>query len=387
MTRAFAVFQAGVLALSLASCGGGSEEDTARLQLFDKIELLFLYYDSALQNQDPKLVEVAAGDLYKLMRAHFARVVEGLSSKEEAVRARAAFALGFSRSRDAIGTLVQATQDPKPSVRANAVAALGLLSFKEVPDEPFKRLLEDREAQVRVGALFGLRHVLDDRDDRGLLPVILALLKDEAWEVRNEAVILLRRLRRAEAAEPIAAGPARDREALVRRNAAATLGEMGALARPVLPLLIEMLRDDAHAVVMEAWRALNRITGSDMDRSYATWRDWFEEEQRQHYICEEHTQVSQPVPGECPTCRRKLERVPLQPRRQAVSTTVYSCPDHPQVEVASPSQCGKPGCGKDLVSKKGSPPPYSCPDHPEVTTTSPAKCAKPGCGRDLVPKR
>ena len=51
----------------------------------------------------------------------------------------------------------------------------------------------------------------------------------------------------------------------------------------------------------------------------------------------------------------------------------------------TPSKCGVPGCGKDLVPKRPEPVIYSCPDHPDNVTVGPAKCGKPGCGKDLLP--
>jgi hypothetical protein len=145
--------------------------------------------------------------------------------------------------------------------------------------------------------------------------------------------------------------------------------------------------------VEATWAALNRIHEKDFDRSYATWRDWYEDEQKVHYTCLEHKEVSELNPGLCPKCRNRLERInreglrKLEPPPAIVPPGLYVCPDHPEILTTTPTKCGKPGCGKDLVLKKPDPVIYTCPDHPEILTTTPTKCGKPGCAKDLVPKK
>jgi hypothetical protein len=84
---------------------------------------------------------------------------------------------------------------------------------------------------------------------------------------------------------------------------------------------------------------------------------------------------------------KKLERMPREQSRRTESVpTAYVCPDHPEVQTATPSRCGRAGCGKDLVLRKLEVI-YVCPDHPEVQTSLPSRCGRPGCGRDLIPKK
>jgi hypothetical protein len=149
-----------------------------------------------------------------------------------------------------------------------------------------------------------------------------------------------------------------------------------------------MLKDDTSKVVESAWVALNKINQKDFDRSYATWRDWYEDEQGHYYGCFDHKAVSRSAPGECPTCAKKLERTPKEEvKKVEAQVGLYACQSHPEIRTVTPARCGKPGCGKDLAPRKPDPVTYVCSDHPEVLTTSPSKCGKPGCGKPLLPAK
>jgi len=230
-----------------------------------------------------------------------------------------------------------------------------------------------------------------DKDPRGLQPAIYKRLEDPDWHIRNEALIVLRRMKRADSVPAILDGPLQDPEPTVRTSAALALGAVGREAREATPFLIEMLKDGDHRVVDGVWTALNRIHDKDFDRSYATWRDWYEDEQKIHYSCPEHKEVSEPGPGKCPKCGRRLERLnrdlPRKSDAPASASGLYFCPEHPDVVTTSPAKCGVPGCGKDLVPKRPDPVIYVCPDHPKTITTTPAKCGQPGCGKDLIPRK
>jgi HEAT repeat protein len=371
--------------LALAACSSAKSDEEITLDLFDKVELSFVKLIDAYASQDPARVAREESDLHRLVAANYERVKSGLGSDDPPRRGAAAFALGFSRNPEAIALLLPLTEDRSGFLRARGIVALGMLAFKEVPTEPFKKLLDDPEWEVRLSAVHGLRYLLTEAEDRGLAPAVTAKLADPVMDVRNEALILLRKLRRKEVMEPLLTRTIRDLEPLVRANAALTLGALGAQAMAATPHLIEMLRDEDAKVVEAAWVALNRINEKDFDRSYATWRDWFEDEQRHYYACPDHKDVTRDNPGECPLCKKKLERIPRDGvKKSEPPPTVYVCPEHKEVQTAGPSKCGK--CDKDLVPQKLDVV-YACPDHPEVQTKSPAKCGRPGCGRDLVPKK
>jgi hypothetical protein len=394
MTRV--LFSAAALLAATGGCGGGPSADDTRLGVFDRIAILFTQYNNALSRQDGPLLELATSNLRDIVNRHYDVVVTGLASSDGFQRANAAFALGFSSNREAARPLAAATTDALPAVRHNAIASLGMLAFEDVPREPFVKALQDPEPSVRQAALFGLRPLVSEKagthpGDRELIALVLAKLSDPVMDVRNEALILLRKARRPESVPVILQHAVKDEDPLVRANAAVTLGAIGKAAVEANPYLIEMLRDDVSKVVESAQAALNRINEKDFDRSYGTWREWYEDEQKQHYVCLDHPDVPpRLVPGECPKCKKKLERMPregVKKPAEAPPAGPFVCPDHPEVITTAPAKCGKPGCGKDLVPKKPDSQIFVCPAHPEILTTTPSKCGKPGCGRDLVPKK
>lgn len=380
---------AALLLAALAACSGGPSEEDRVLTVFDRVAYLLAQYNAALGSQEGLPLDAATNDLRRLAATEFDRLLAGLSSEDPVRRSEAAFALGFSRRREALDPLLRACAAPEAMVRANAAAALGMLGIEDGVAPVFGKLLNDAEPEVRLSALFGLRTLVDETRDLGLLPVVHARLSDPAVGVRNEALILLRDMKRKESIEPILGNSIKDVEPLVRANAALALGAVGpAGAKTTTPPLIEMLRDEEAKVVESAWKALSLVNQKDFDRSYATWRDWYEDELRHHWTCTVHREVSQADPGECPLCKRKLDRVLIETTRKGEPLPNYFvCPDHPEVTIGTPGSCGKAGCGKPLVVGKPPPQAYACPDHPEVTVLGPSTCARPGCGKTLTPKK
>ncbi|MFN3484126.1 MAG: HEAT repeat domain-containing protein [Planctomycetota bacterium] len=373
--------------LVAAACRSAPTEEEIVEGVFARLAEHFPRFVEAYAAQDPVPLARQEAEIARLVGAHFDRVRSGLASDSLERRALAAFGLGFSRNPAAVGPLVEAAAHPEGYLRARAIAALGMLGLRDVPAEPFRKLLDDPAWEVRLSAVHGLRHLLSEKDDRGLLSKILEKLDDPVMDVRNETLILLRALRRAEALEPVRVKGLRDPDPTVRANAALALAALGPAAKVANAQLIELLRDETTKVVEAAWTALNRINEKDFDRSYATWRDWYEDELQHSYRCPDHKEVERDAPGECPACMKKLERMPREQSRRTESVpTAYVCPEHPEVQTATPSRCGRAGCGKELVLRKLEVT-YACPDHPEVQTSLPSRCGRPGCGRDLVPKK
>jgi hypothetical protein len=375
--------------LGLWSCSGTVEEEQESDALLHA-RILFKNFSGAYANYDFQSAGAIRNDFRRLNAEQGGYLLQALNSKNEADQGYAAFALGFSESRAVVGPLTLATLHPNETVRGNAIVALGNLGFTDVPDEPFLRLLKDPLPAIRQASLFGLSLLPLDKDPRQFQAPVQGCLNDYDWSVRNEALIVLRRMKRADSVQVILDGPITDREAQVRASAALAIGAVGREARDATPFLIELLKDEDHRVVDAAWTALNRIHDRDFDRSYSTWRDFYEDEAKVHYTCPEHREISELVQGKCPRCGKKLERVTRDVLRKfdpvpATFTGVYICPDHPGTMTTTPAKCGVPGCGKDLVPKKPDPIFYSCPDHPDNVTVGPAKCGKPGCGKDLLP--
>ncbi|MBI3857977.1 MAG: HEAT repeat domain-containing protein [Planctomycetes bacterium] len=382
-----------VLASGLPGCGPRAEDDRM-IEVIERAAFLFKHYTESQQRQDPQMFSVVRSDLRRLNQESFEVLVRALASKDQEVQGYAAFTLGFSANRGAIAPLALATQHSDETVRGNAIAALGQLGFVDAPVEPFQRLPKDPLPDVRQAALFGLASLVSPKSDLGMLDAVHLCFEDPDVQVRAEALLVVRKLRRKESVAPLLAGPLKDSEPQVRASAALALAAIGRDAKAATPFLVELLKDEIHRVVEAAWVALNKIHEKDLDRSYSTWRDWYEDEQKVHYICFEHKEVSEPNPGTCPKCQVKLERItkepprkPLQPVEPPPAAGLYVCPEHSDILTTTPAKCGKPGCGKDLVPKKPDPVNYVCPDHPDVMTLTPAKCGKPGCGKDLVPKK
>jgi HEAT repeat protein len=385
LLRAASLLWVPLLVLSCAS----SQEDERSEQVIERAAFLFHHYGEAQKQGDMQMLGVLRSDLRKLDLDAMPILIRVLATKDQEAQAYAAFALGFSGSRDAIAPLLQATDHADPSVRGNAIAALGQLGFPDAPAEPFRKLMKDPLPDVRQAALFGLSGVVTPKNDLGLLGDVHACLEDSDSRVRSEALLVVRKARRKESVTLILSGPVKDPEPLVRAGAAIALGAIGREAQEATPFLVEMLKDEHHRVVEGAWTALNKIHDKDLDRSYATWRDWYEDEQKVHYICLEHREISENSPGVCPKCGKRLERMSRDGGRKpdvpVLAPGLFECPEHKEVVTTSPAKCGK--CGKDLIPKKPEPVIYTCPEHHQILTTTPSKCGVPGCGRDLVPKK
>lgn len=372
-------------------CAGPEEEEESDAILRAKI--LFNNFSGAYANLDYQAAGAIRNDFRRLCAEEGAVLLEALNtSKNEVEQGYAAFALGFSESRAAVAPLAAATHHRNETVRGNAIVALGHLGFLDLPTEPFIRLMKDPVPQVRQASLFGVGLMPLDRDPRGLQPEIYACLVDADWHVRNEALIVLRKMKRPDSVTVILDGPIQDREPVVRASAALALGAVGREAREATPFLVELLRDTDHRVVDGAWTALQRIHDKDYDRSYATWRDWYEDEQKIHYSCPDHKEISESGPGKCPKCARRLERMNRDLLRRTETPAgsasgLYLCPEHTDILTTTPARCGVPGCGKELVPKKPDPVLYVCPDHAKIMTTTPAKCGITGCGKDLLPQK
>jgi HEAT repeat protein len=374
----------------LWSCAGSPEDDRNE-QVLERAAFLFRHYGEAQKKQDSQMLTVLRADLRKLSSEALDVLIRLLGDRNQEAQGYAAFVLGFSGNRAAVAPLTAATDNPEETVRGNAIAALGQLGFSDISAEPFRKLMKDPLPEIRQAALFGLSGIVGPKYDPGILGDVHACLNDPDAHVRAEALIVIRKMRRKESVTPILAGPVKDTEPLVRASAAIALGAMGRDAQEATPFLVEMLKDEHHRVVEGAWSALNRIHDKDLDRSYSTWRDWYEDEQKVHYTCLEHKEISEAAPGVCPKCGKRLERMSREGLRKPdgpfAGSGLFTCVDHPQIVTTTPSKCGVPGCGKELVPKKPDPVIFTCPDHPQIMTTTPSKCGVPGCGKELVPKK
>jgi HEAT repeat protein len=222
-------------------------------------------YDNALDSQDAFRVEVEAATIGRLARERFFELLEGLGSPDPAMQDTAAFALGFSRHRAAVDPLAAATGSGRPALRAFAIAALGMLGFRDAPMEPFRRLLDDEDAQVRLSALFGLRHLAGPGCPTAVLEAVHARVSDPVMGIRNEAVLVLGRIGGAPALEILLNRPMRDPEAMVRQNVARALGTIRGPAERIAPALKELMKDEDPGVARAAQTSLRWVEGGHVD--------------------------------------------------------------------------------------------------------------------------
>lgn len=154
---------------------------------------------------------------------------------------------------DASELLVDAFASPAVNVQINAAMGLGMLGPARVGQG--RKALEGARtggfAQTR-DAVFKALAVLDGPKRTGPAPVEVAgfeteLLAPEAFASAKGLVL-----------EDLA-DYTRDGRAQVRANAATALGTMGAAARPMVPTLGALLRDDDNAVRLAAARALDKL--------------------------------------------------------------------------------------------------------------------------------
>jgi HEAT repeat protein len=222
-------------------------------------------FNEALDSQDAFRVEVEGATLARLARERFVELLAGLSSSDPEMQEAAAFALGFSRHRGAIDPLAAATESERPALRAVAIASLGMLGFREVPLEPFRKRLGDDDPHVRLSALFGLRHLAGPGCPTPVLEAVHARLSDSSMGIRNEAVLVLGKIGGAVSIEMLLAGPIRDPEALVRQNVARALGTLRGPGERIVPALKGLLKDEDPGVVRAAQTSLRWIEGGHVD--------------------------------------------------------------------------------------------------------------------------
>ena len=160
-----------------------------------------------------------------------------LSSRDPAVRIRAAAALGSSGKPAAVGPLTGLLADPDAGVRQAAVEALGALGDPGAV-EPISRLMQTEPAS---------------RDDA-------------ATPVRAAAARALGRL--GGASIPALAGAIHDRHPKVREAAVEALGVIG--GPQVVPALAVALRDDRSQLRQAAAKALAVIGGDEARNTLLT---------------------------------------------------------------------------------------------------------------------
>ena len=233
--------------------------------LVDRIAERRHRYDAALDSQQAFRVEIEAATIARLAQENLPELLAGLASADPAMQDASAFALGFSRHRAAIDPLCVAAGSDRPALRGFAIAALGMLGYRDAPMEPFRKLLADDDPQVRLSALFGLRHLAGPGTPSSILEAVQSRLSDPLPGVRNEAVLVLGRIGGAAVLEMLLDRPVRDPEPMVRQNVARALGSVRGPAERIVPALKELAKDEDPAVVRAAQQSLRWIDRGHVD--------------------------------------------------------------------------------------------------------------------------
>lgn len=336
----------------LAGCASAADDSkVGHLDFYDWIDVRRGEYASALDmgSEGRQRLAVLTYQLKSEIDKRYDSIVERAGSEQDPVRRELAVsALGFSQRPEAVAHLEPRLADPDPKVRGSAAAAIGFLNPPNPPTDKIAVLLTEPDLYNRLAGLFALKILAKPGQNPEWGKRVMELARDDAsYEIRNEAVLLLGKLRLDAAVDLLARTSLMDDSVLVRRSAALALHSFGPKAEKAVPYLIERLKDPETGVVEAAHFALKNITQrGEADRQYSSWSDWYSEQARVlEYVCpKDGTKGS--AAGPCPTCGLLME-----PR--AIAGAEFACPDHPEVVSPKTGKCNK--CQKDLVPRKKEP--------------------------------
>ena len=155
---------------------------------------------------------------------------------EPFVRRAALRGLRELRFAEAFDPALQALADEDAGVRLEAVAVLGWLKDARALAPLASLAAADTNADVRHAAVSALGFA--SRDDHAILGALLAALRDDAWQVREEAATTPGQLRTAAAREALVKALA-DAYWQVRLRAVRALGQLcDAQAAPAVAALL-----------------------------------------------------------------------------------------------------------------------------------------------------
>ncbi len=227
----------------------------------------FPYCIACLQDANEAVRHGAALALAKMADTRAVEpLILALRDESDGMRKLAALALGQIGDSRAITALVNTLHDRDKWVRGEAALSLGKIDDPAAV-EPLLTALRDRSEYVRRHAAMALGQL---RDLRALEPLIAAL-GDSNEGVRRHATDALGEL--GETAVEVLIGALHERDALVRRGAAATLGMIA--DNRAIDSLAEALRDKDTGVQTAAAWALQQL-GDERGTTFldTTFSDW-----------------------------------------------------------------------------------------------------------------
>ncbi|MFA7236172.1 MAG: HEAT repeat domain-containing protein [Phycisphaeraceae bacterium] len=252
----------------------------------------------------------------------------------------------------------------------------------------YRLLVDDPDPTVRGAAVAALgRHgTVND------VPTLTRLLvKDDSKVVRWEAGKALQRLHSDEAILPLTQAMGNDNEVDVRIACANALGQYA--DRRSFDALVAALNDESYAVTVEAAGALHTLTGRDFGQDGGKW--WYWAKDTQNLFADQQTYYYPQYDGPTSTWNRlafwapdKKEVTPEQPRvtvdapATITHTTVTPTPSAPPLERAgSPAPTPASTAPVNETSVPPPPPPATIPvptpTPVQPPAEKPAESAKP----------
>jgi HEAT repeat protein len=181
-----------------------------------------------------------------------ALALDHLGSPDAAERTLAIALAGRAGIPECVRGIVTALQDPAPTVRRTAAAALHSLHNAESIDG-LSRALSDPDVEVRVEAVRALSVI----DDDSVLDPLITALKDPEMRVRDVAAEALVRWRSPAVARRLAIALTNPS---LRRAAGEVLGRMGSSA---VDPLVEILMEDDPELAATVGALLDNLVGAD----------------------------------------------------------------------------------------------------------------------------
>jgi hypothetical protein len=242
--------------------------------------LLQQWNDAMLKPETTRIHALRVGlelEIAKRVKERFDELRRELeTSNVERNRVILAAALGFVKEPQALNPLINALNDPSPSVREEALLGLAQLADPNTPIPMIVSRMEgDSSDAERVNASLCLKRLAESRIELSkALPALRRGLNARNPAVRVHCAAALGELRDAEATPQLLAMLHDDRQ-LAAAAAANALGKIGDLK--TVPQLIEALSAPDYAVRDEAHGALKKMNyGEDLGSEPGPWLRWKE---------------------------------------------------------------------------------------------------------------
>lgn len=184
----------------------------------------------------------------------FAPAMSALGSSSSAVRCAGVGVLGYLRNTEALPDIAKiAATDPDPEARRIAIGALGFSTDSTVVKQTLVAALRDESWQVREEAAVTLGKIklVDAAND------LVLVMTDDYWQVRVKAARSLGKLK-ARNALPVLIESLHHEISNLRKEAAVALGEVGDVM--AIPALEAALDDSDPDVRKLARLALNHLS-------------------------------------------------------------------------------------------------------------------------------